>query len=127
MYCSCSPKNNIFFLLMDFNSPTDRCARRRKNRSCILADDMKKYMPESNEMTVEAIKKFVQDYKDGNLKVRVQIQDSACHGHNHVGHILRHICIDCCDMVYDVMAASPFCSKMPYGAMPRYLCRKCNS
>ena len=39
-------------------------------RIIVLADDMKKYKPDSNEMTAEKIKQFVQDFKDGKLKVR---------------------------------------------------------
>ena len=39
-------------------------------RIIVLADEMKKYKPESSDMTVETIKQFVQDFKDGKLKVR---------------------------------------------------------
>ena len=41
-------------------------------RIITLAEDMKKFMPESKEMTKEAIKTFVQDFHDGKLKVRTR-------------------------------------------------------
>ncbi|XP_038053242.1 protein disulfide-isomerase-like [Patiria miniata] len=44
-------------------------------RIIVLADDMKKFMPESNELTVDAIKKFVGDYKEGKLKPHLKTED----------------------------------------------------
>ncbi len=44
-------------------------------RIIVLADDMKKYKPETNEMTAENIKQFVQDFKDGKLKAHLKTED----------------------------------------------------
>merc|ERR1711970_542058 len=40
-----------------------------------LTEDMKKFMPESNEMTKDAIKTFVQDFHDGKLKVHLKSEE----------------------------------------------------
>ncbi|XP_022093541.1 protein disulfide-isomerase 2-like [Acanthaster planci] len=44
-------------------------------RIIVLSDDMKKYMPESTDMTVETIKKFVDDYKEGKLKPHLKSEE----------------------------------------------------
>jgi protein disulfide-isomerase A1 len=44
-------------------------------RIIVLSEDMKKYMPESTEMTVDAIKKFVGDFKEGKLKPHLKSED----------------------------------------------------
>ena len=65
IYINIDVEDNVrimeFFALKKEDAPTVRLIN--------LSEDMVKFKPDSNEVTAESIKSFVQDYMDGKLKV----------------------------------------------------------